>query len=641
MEKEKNKEARLPFVKWNGIFLLFVLLLMQTGFAQIGSVVQSFPTPADRPTGLTWDGQNLWIADIGTNRIYKLNPANGTVTATIDGPAGATINGLAWDGKYLWCSDNGDVNKIYRLDSTGIILRSFSLLSGSPRGLVFDGANLWYQDSGSNYLYQIDTLSGTVLKSFPAPSGSNRGLAWDGKYLWSTDKYYDEIYLIDTAHQAVIRILPAPGTYAYGLAFNGKYLWNADYETDTIYKIRLNGDEQYRLFDSLQVDIRYTVSIKNTGSSSMNLFTYLACPLNLPYQHLDDSVKYQPQPDYFHTDKYGQKMAVFNDQLGSNISKTYQYSVPVTLQSIRYYLHPDSVGTLADIPQDILNLYTRDDDKYQITDPIIVAAVQEALGDETNFYWQVRNLHDYVLSHIVYLRDGKWDAAPEVLANGSGSCSEYSFLFIALCRAAGIPARYEAGGHLRADLPYDDTIFHRWTQVYFPRFGWVPIDADADDKNFPANQARHFGTRFNDLFTTTLSGGGEPGMSWSYNVYNSSSGGKRERDKVMQWLPYLTDVQNNAAPQPVSYMTVVNYPNPFNNSTRILFNLSLPTQVKISIFNVLGQRIRVIEKGYVAQSGSVTWDGKNDAGTDVGSGNYYYEIKAGTHTISGKMQLVK
>lgn len=42
-----------------------------------------------------------------------------------------------------------------------------------------------------------------------------------------------------------------------------------------------------------------------------------------------------------------------------------------------------------------------------MTDPIIAAAVQEALGDETNIYRQVRKLHDYVISRIEYINDDR------------------------------------------------------------------------------------------------------------------------------------------------------------------------------------------------------------------------------------------
>ena len=628
----------------NTFFLLIFLFYLTVDIvsAQVGQVVHSIPSPADRPTGLTWDGQYLWVADIGTNQIYKLDPADGKVVLSFQGPINATINGLTWDGRHLWCSDNGDNNIIYKLDAdSGKVVHNFKAPTGSPRGIAFDGKDLWYQDSATNFLYKIDTLSGSILQSFKAPAGNNRGLVWDGKQLWSSDKEYDELYQIDTMHQSIIQILPSPGTYPYGLAFDGKYIWSADYETDTIYKLSVTGTEQYLLLDSLKVDIRYTVTITNVGNSSMDLFTYLACPRNLAYQHLDDSLHYEPEPNYFHTDKYKQKMAVFNDKLSAGQSKTYRYTVPVTLLTIHYLFDPDSCGTVDEIPWEIISLYTRDDDMYQITDPIIVSAVEEAMGEETNYYWKVRRIYKYVYNHIEYLNDSSWDPAPVVLKNGTGSCSEYTFTFVSMCRAAGIPARYEAGGHLRDDLPYDDTIFHRWAQVYFPKFGWVPIDPDLGDRIFPANQARYFGGRRNDLFCTTISGGGEPGLSWSYNVYNSSSGGERQRDRVMQWLPYMTDIGDEPLHSPIRYLTVFNYPNPFNNSTRIVYTVSQPTDVRITIYNALGQRIRVFDEGFVTKGHSVVWDGKSNAGVEVGSGTYYYKISAGEQVINGKMHLIK
>lgn len=627
------------------VYFLMIFLLYPLGGivqAQIGQVVHSIPSPADRPTGLAWDGQYLWVADIGTNRIYKLDPLNGNVVLSFPGPTNATINGLTWDGQYLWCSDNGDNNIIYKLETdSGKAVHSFKAPTGSPRGLAFDGKYLWYQDSATDFLYKIDTLSGTILQSFEAPSGNNRGLAWDGKRLWSSDKEYDELYLIDTTYQSIIRILPSPGTYPYGLACAGEYLWSADYETDTIYKISLTGSNQYILVDSLKADIRYVVTITNVGSSDMDLYTYLACPRNLAYQHLDDSLHYDPEPDYFYTDKYKQKMAVFNDKLNSGQSKTYHYTVPVTLHTIHYLFEPDSCGTVDDIPWEIVSLYTRDDDMYQITDPTIVSAVNEAVGDETNYYWKVRRIYKYVYNHIEYLNDSSWDPAPVVLKKGTGSCSEYTFTFVSMCRAAGIPARYEAGGHLRDDLPYDDTIFHRWAQVYFPKYGWVPIDADLGDRIFKANQARYFGGRRNNLFCTTIGGGGEPGLSWSYNVYNSSSGGERQRDRVMQWLPYMTDIAEEFASPPVRYLTAFNYPNPFNGSTRIAYTVSKPTDVRITIYNALGQNIRVFNEGLVSKGRSVIWDGKNEAGAEVSSGTYFYKISAGEQVLYGKMHLLK
>jgi len=319
-----------------------------------------------------------------------------------------------------------------------------------------------------------------------------------------------------------------------------------------------------------------------------------------------------------------------------------KWSQPATLYNIRYFLHPDSVGTMNDIPQSIISKYTVDGDKYKITHPTIKAAVNEAIGNETNLYWQVRRIHDYVIAHIDYLNDHSWDDAPTVLSQGHGSCSEYSFLFIALCRAAGIPARFEAGGHLRDTLPYEDRIFHRWQQVYFPNYGWVPIDCTWDDRNYPCNQARYFGAASNQAFSTTIGGGGDYGLWWTYNSANSSSGGSRQREKVMEWLPYSTSVRLVIEPLPDSHLTAFNYPNPFNSQTMIQFYLETPGPVNISIFNPLGQLIKNWQRqAPFAGWHRVTWDAENDASKPLASGIYYYRIEATHQVQTGRMILIK
>ena len=59
----------------------------------------------------------------------------------------------------------------------------------------------------------------------------------------------------------------------------------------------------------------------------------------------------------------------------------------------------------------------------------------------------------------------------------NGECGDYSALFTALCRAAGIPARTVVG--CRATSCPDD--WHVWVEFYLPGYGWLPVDpTDAD-----------------------------------------------------------------------------------------------------------------------------------------------------------------
>lgn len=100
-----------------------------------------------------------------------------------------------------------------------------------------------------------------------------------------------------------------------------------------------------------------------------------------------------------------------------------------------------------------------------------------------------------------------------------------------------------------------------------------------------------------------------------------------------------------------------NYPNPFNPQTEIKYSIedrgigeiSFPLKVVISIFNVRGQQIRILEDREVVPGDyTVRWDGRNDIGEPVSSGSYYYRlmiIKPGTGEIvlqlSKKMVLLR
>lgn len=85
-----------------------------------------------------------------------------------------------------------------------------------------------------------------------------------------------------------------------------------------------------------------------------------------------------------------------------------------------------------------------------------------------------------------------------------------------------------------------------------------------------------------------------------------------------------------------------NYPNPFNAGTEISLILVEATDLKVQIFNVLGQRIVTLYDGFAtAGTHNIYWDGKNVRGKDVSSGIYFYRIIAGDASQTKKMILLK
>jgi len=188
-------------------------------------------SPGTNPRGLAWDGEYLWHADDSTDKIYKLN-TSGTVISSFSSP-GDNPQGLTWDGEYLWHAVLS-TDKIYKLNTSGTVISSFSSPGTSPRGLTWDGEYLWHADDSTDKIYKLNT-SGTVISSFSSPNTYPIGLTWDGEYLWNVDGDTDKIYKLNTSG-TVILSFSSPGTYPVGLTWDGEYLWNSDFNAQKIYK---------------------------------------------------------------------------------------------------------------------------------------------------------------------------------------------------------------------------------------------------------------------------------------------------------------------------------------------------------------------------------------------------------------------
>jgi len=85
-----------------------------------------------------------------------------------------------------------------------------------------------------------------------------------------------------------------------------------------------------------------------------------------------------------------------------------------------------------------------------------------------------------------------------------------------------------------------------------------------------------------------------------------------------------------------------NYPNPFNPSTTIAFDMASPGQVVIDIYNIKGQRVkRVVSGSFSGGKHSVVWNGDDSSGHAVGSGVYFYRMVSGDFVSVRKMVLMK
>lgn len=292
--------------------------------------------------------------------------------------------------------------------------------------------------------------------------------------------------------------------------------------------------------------LTFEFAFSNKGPGPVtSLDLYVSIPQSRENQRISD-LQFSV-PFTLTVDQYDQEIAhVHFTNLAAGRAARVTWEGDIEIEAKNYGLDPDLVTDLDTIPPDILATYTTDEEKYRLDSPVIQQAARAAAEGATNPYWIARNVHDFVGRRLTYLNDGQWDDAETIYLRRSGSCSEYTFLFVSLCRANGLPARYVAGTRQRKEGVYKDVLFHRWAEVYLPSYGWVPVDALHGDRAGGPDYA-YFGGISDERFVTTVSGGDSEYLGWNYH-YGYSFKYEDERPEVSRtrhfiWEPYPSELR--------------------------------------------------------------------------------------------------
>jgi len=110
----------------------------------------------------------------------------------------------------------------------------------------------------------------------------------------------------------------------------------------------------------------------------------------------------------------------------------------------------------------------------------------------------------------------------------------------------------------------------------------------------------------------------------------------------MEVIDPTTDVADGTAAVPKRFHLSESYPNPFNPSTTLAYELAKYSEVKIVVYDMLGKQIKTLINGSKA-AGAYTakWDGTNDAGLRVASGLYFCKMITPDYSRTVKMTLIK
>lgn len=114
------------------------------------------------------------------------------------------------------------------------------------------------------------------------------------------------------------------------------------------------------------------------------------------------------------------------------------------------------------------------------------------------------------------------------------------------------------------------------------------------------------------------------------------------------WASYYAEVYTttvtgtNSSDKPIRFELKQNFPNPFNPVTNISFEISQSQNVRLRIFDITGQTIKMLVNDFKdAGTHEIVWDGTNDSGIKQPTGIYFYELLTNEQNSTKKMLLLK
>jgi CheY-like chemotaxis protein len=215
------------------VAVILCMLAAAGAWLQRAPKSQSFTLPYANPSGMCWDGKNLWISDWVEGSVYEHALAAGcAVTATVTTP-NIEPAGLAVEGQKLWIAHTLG-NKIYAGTprTPFVAQQSFPSPGAAPSGLFHDGTYLWSLDFQAAKIYRHSPTATdlTVLAVYDSPAVNPCSMFRYQNDYGIADAATNRIYQVSTANFAITAVYTVPlpsgvtGRFS-AVACDGKNLW--------------------------------------------------------------------------------------------------------------------------------------------------------------------------------------------------------------------------------------------------------------------------------------------------------------------------------------------------------------------------------------------------------------------------------
>ncbi|OGC76992.1 MAG: hypothetical protein A2145_03620 [candidate division Zixibacteria bacterium RBG_16_40_9] len=459
-------------------------------------------------------------------------------------------------------------------------------------GLTWDGQSLWSASISENgsVVYQVDTL-GKILSSFNFPYGIVSGLTWDGNYLWIGEALTPNLYKYSKNGEELIKLITSLGDVA-GLAWDGTYLWVIDRENLTINQLSSEGG------------ILKSFSIETYDGNPSGL-TWNGFSLWLCESFNNQIIQLSSEGDFISSFTGPGTNATEIEWDGKN----FWISDIVTdrIYQVQFKVAADTAVAKIAFAPDKWNIQWRN-----------LLEEEEENEDEAENEMRKGKLNAYIGE--ITLRETTFDVKQILVET------------VRLNFAVTVAKKEECGGESYTEndqKSQTDNCF--LAKILRRRTGFEGSVLKAKFNKFEAIQSLPELIQVGDSVEVTISGMLDNGIYFIGKV------------KIYVHGPPRTIVEDeDKSSLPKTFKLFGNFPNPFNALTQIKYYLSQDGQVELTVFNLLGKKVIVLVNERQTKGEKIVfWDGRDELGTDVASGIYFYKLVTQNESDFGKMTLLK
>ncbi|MEZ5352571.1 MAG: hypothetical protein R2762_08035 [Bryobacteraceae bacterium] len=206
-----------------------------------GNVIKGFETETESSSGITFDGQALWIGSTYSREIVKCDANTGKAIERHFTPGAGVIYKMVGDAPARSSPVPQHMRQVTpprpakpgaapRVGGFQMGQNSSTAPGTGAHGQEWRDGKLWFCVPPSRHVYRIDPKSWVVEKQFPTAGNRPHGIGWEGKYLWVTDSNLNAFFKHDPDTGAMVERIqladndPLP----HGMTIWDGWMWYCD-----------------------------------------------------------------------------------------------------------------------------------------------------------------------------------------------------------------------------------------------------------------------------------------------------------------------------------------------------------------------------------------------------------------------------